>query len=235
MSRPRELPLQPLVEPYVNLSTYTAPLIKPCHTAAASGQTGLAPDVTLWRASDNSGVCACAASWTSAVPIQRESGRNGRTPFTLRSGRNCRSTATILLKSHRSRSRTCEESHRLARQMPLRDPLPHPCLGLTAGAGQETRKELPRPILYPPRPKGKAEEGKLNRGIVAPAIAVLAVDNAHLVRMQLQPVLPQAGGEAVLHLLCLPLRAAMPRPIIRRARNRARRQLPSQPTIQGMG
>src|SRR5262245_10142026 len=123
---------------------------------------------------------------------------------------------------------------RLAGQRPLGNLLSHPRLGLAAGAGQEARKEFSRAILRPARPKRKAEEGKLHRGIVAPAIAVLAVDNPRLVRMQLQPALPQASGESLLHLLGLPLRAAMHDPIIRIARKRARRQLPSQPAIQGI-
>ncbi len=123
---------------------------------------------------------------------------------------------------------------RLAGQMPLGDLLPHPLLGRAARPGQEARKEFSRAVLRPPRPKRKAQEGKLNRGIVAPAIAVLAVDNPRLVRVQLQPALPQAGRESLLHLLRLPLRAAMHYPVIGIACKRARRQLPSQPAIQGI-
>ena len=120
---------------------------------------------------------------------------------------------------------------RLTGQMPLGDLLPHPLLGRAARPRQEACEEFPCAVLRPPWSEREAQEGKLNRGIVARAIAVLAVDNPRLVRMQLQAALPQAGRESALYLLRLPLRAAMHDPIIGIARKRARWQLPAPPAI----
>src|SRR5216683_5608502 len=84
VSRPRELPPQPLAEPCVSLSTHTAPITEPCHTTTASGQTAPTPDATLSPASDDSGAYAREGSCTSAVPTRRGSSRNGGRRSTLR-------------------------------------------------------------------------------------------------------------------------------------------------------
>jgi hypothetical protein len=56
---------------------------------------------------------------------------------------------------------------RLTRQMPLGDLLPHPRLGRTARPRQEACEEFPCAVLRPPWSEREAQEGKLNRGIVA--------------------------------------------------------------------
>src|SRR5262249_44413868 len=120
---------------------------------------------------------------------------------------------------------------RLAGQMPGGALRPHPLLRRTARSGQAARQALSRTVLRPARPTRAAEEGQLHRGILFPAIAVLAVDNARLVPMELHPPLPQAGREPLRHPLRLPLRSALHSSVIRLAGKRARRPLPAPPAV----
>src|SRR5216684_4089088 len=184
VSRPRELPPQPLVEPCVSLSTHTAPLTEPCHTTAASEQTAPPPGATLSPASDDSGASARAGSCTSGVPPRRASSRHVGRRSTLRGGE----TPVVLPPaSHNGAGgrRQCAQTLcRLARPMPRGELLPHPLLGRAARPGQEARQAFSHAMLRPPRPKRNAPEGNLTRGIVGPALAVLAVDTPCLVRSE---------------------------------------------------
>src|SRR6266852_5857869 len=60
-SRPRELPPQPLSDPYVTLSRHTAPIIQPCSQLHASGET---------TAVRHPSSCAATAHRPAFVPIR---------------------------------------------------------------------------------------------------------------------------------------------------------------------
>src|ERR671937_2663130 len=94
VSRPRELPPQPLAEPCVSLSTHTAPITEPCYTNYANAQTALAPGVPPSRASSDCGACIHAACGTSGVPIPQASGQSAGRLSTPPWDRSSRSTAT---------------------------------------------------------------------------------------------------------------------------------------------
>src|ERR1700674_3989606 len=75
--------------------------------------------------------------------------------------------------------------------------------------GTEVDEELLVAILRSPRPKCVAEKIELLVWIGPSPVLILAIDNLRLVRMKLQPALPQTLGNRCPNLLGLRLRSTM--------------------------
>src|SRR5262249_48882656 len=115
---------------------------------------------------------------------------------------------------------------------PTTDGLPDRLGGLVADRWQEAHKELPPPILGPPRPKGVTEEVELDVLMLALPVLVLAIHNLGLLRMKLQMAFPQTLPDRYEHLLRLSLARGVNDHIIGIALERDVRVVPAHPLVE---
>ena len=77
VSRPRGFHLEPLAEPCVNLSIYTAPMTQPFPQRHSSGRTALEMRSSSGAASPHGAACAATVSCTCVWPIAQDTVHSG--------------------------------------------------------------------------------------------------------------------------------------------------------------
>src|SRR6266849_5078234 len=116
-------------------------------------------------------------------------------------------------------------------------PAPHPLAHLShrvrAHRRGEVDEELAPSILRPPRAKRITQEIEPFLGIPAWPVVILAVDDARLARMDLQPTLREPTSDALQDLLRLRLRPAVRDNIIRIPLEWHTRMYPAHPIVEG--
>ena len=91
---------------------------------------------------------------------------------------------------------------------------------------------MPGPALGQPRPELVAQERERRDLMIVTPVGVLAVDDARLVRMQLQTDLRQASSDRVPDLVGLGLAATVHDRVVAVALERNGRELPGHPRIE---
>src|SRR5882757_1093993 len=122
----------------------------------------------------------------------------------------------------------------LSREVPLADRLSDPLHGRCTDRRQKARPYLTVAVLGTSRPKFIPQKRKARLGILFPAVTVLAIDDAGLLRMQFQFAVLQPLLNGRQQLLCLSLASAMRHRVIRVTGERIGGMLPLHPFIEGI-
>ncbi len=117
---------------------------------------------------------------------------------------------------------------------PTADLPSHPHAGFLADRWREVHEMLPEPALRQPGPKRVPEERERHVLIPATPIRVLAVNDAGLGLIQVQPAFGQPAADRCQHFAGFPLGSAVRHSIIRVTLERDVREGPGHPRIEGV-